>query len=53
MTLMDRKKTFGKRTVRNNIEVMNPLQDYDQMHDEYPGASFSDLNPYAKMGNYH
>ncbi len=52
MTLMDRKKTFGKRVVRNNIEVLNPLHAYDQMNDEYP-PSFNEMNPYSKMSGYH
>lgn len=53
MTLMDRKKTFGKRVIRNNIEILNKLPDYDQMNECYP-PSFGEMHGYGKMGmGYH
>jgi hypothetical protein len=52
MTLMDRRKTFGKRVVRNNVEIINQLPDYEQtLNDDYP-PSFNDMGGYKKM-NYH
>ncbi len=53
MTLMDRKKTFGKRVIRNNIEVINQLPDYEQMHHhDYAPPSYGDMGQYHKM-SYH
>lgn len=51
MTLMDRRKTFGKRVIRNNVEIVNQLPEYEQMQDDYP-PSFGDMGKYHKM-NYH
>ena len=58
MTLMDRKKTFGKRVIRNNVEVVNKLPDYGTLGDEYAGGGgggqYQEMNPYQKMnGGYH
>lgn len=67
MTLMDRKKTFGKRVIRNNVEVVNDLKMYEQHHpmgrpnhmhnqrheEEQHRHTFAALNPYQKMGGFH
>ena len=51
MTLMDRKKTFGKRVIRNNVEIMNQLPneeggyDYNYQQHNAQMPEYSQMNP--------
>lgn len=66
-TMMDKKKTFGKRVIRNNVEVMNPFpeetqgydysyqqQQYSQGYDQYAsaGAGQYQYSQLQQYGNY-